>query len=142
MFKRFCIILLFAFLLCGCQLTNFAGGGGMYYQPPGKIICDKSWEIALAFCVWPADPKEKYGELSERWKDVTIHIRDSSTGDFLTVPMVLQNADPKTGKSYFKADMKPIPCSFGIKYVEYYIDEMFDGHYNRTELYRIPVNEN
>ncbi|MDD5134222.1 MAG: hypothetical protein PHP01_02270 [Phycisphaerae bacterium] len=142
MFKKFCIVLLFTFLLCGCQLANFAGGGGMYYQPPEKIICEKSWEIKLAFYVWPTDPKEKYGKLSERWKDVIIHIRDSSAGDFSTVPMVLQNVDTNIGKLYFKANMKPIPCSFGIKYVEYYIDEMFDGHYNRTELYRVPVSKN
>jgi hypothetical protein len=56
--------------------------------------------------------------------------------------MVLRKANPETGDACFRVDMKPITCGSGIKYVEYYIDEMFDEHYNRTELYKIPVSRN
>lgn len=143
MYKYFPAMLycvLFFLLLCisGCQV---AGGGFVHYYPPKKIICDEPWVITIGFSISIADPEEKYGKLAERWKNITIHIRDSSDSNFLAVPMVIQDADPKTGKSYFKADMKPISCDPSIKYVEYYIDEMFDYHYNRTEIYKVPVGK-
>jgi hypothetical protein len=138
-----CSILFFLLLyINGCQLAHFAGGGFTYYDPPDKIACDKPWEITVVYSISTADPKEKYGKLAERWKDATIRIRDSSKGDFLAVPMVIQSVDLKTGESYFKATMKPIPCDSNIAYLEYYIDVIFDNNYNRTTLYRVPVGRN
>ena len=119
-----------------------AGSGHMRYGPPEKIVCGKPWVITVNFSLTLADPKEKHGKLSERYKDVMIHIRDSSNGDFISVPMVIENADPATGDIQFSAIMKEIPCDSGITYVEYYIDEIFNCVYNRTKLYRIPVSKN
>jgi hypothetical protein len=132
---------LFLLLLCisGC---NIAGGGGMFYEPPKKIICDKSWDVTVKFVVIPVDPKEKRGKLVERYKNVTIHIRNSLNGDFLAVPMVIENANPKIGEIYYKTDMKPISCNSDIEYVEYYIDDIFGPNYNRTEAFKVPVSKN
>jgi len=132
------------FVLClfpwisGCYLPE---GGGMFYGPPKKIICDKPWEITVKYVVIPADPKEKYGKLSERYRDVTIHIRDSLNGNFLAVPMVIESVNPEIGEMRMKADMKLIPCDSGVEYVEYYIDNIFGPNYNRTKLYKIPVSK-
>jgi hypothetical protein len=135
---------LFLVLLCigGCQLLHFAGGGFHSHMPPEKIICDKPWTVTISFCITMPDPKEKYGKLAGRWKDVTIHIRNSSDSNLVAVPMVLQSADPKTGYSVFSADMKPIPCDPNVKYVEYYEDGRFDNCFSGTRLYRVPVSKN
>ncbi|MGA2172003.1 MAG: hypothetical protein ABSG82_03180 [Sedimentisphaerales bacterium] len=133
--------LLFLGLLCtsGCQV---AGGGGMFYGPPNNIICEKPWDITVKYVVVPIDPKEKFGKLTERYKNVTIHLRDSVNSDFVAVPMVVESANSGIGELQMKADMKPIPCNSGIEYVEYYIDCMFNGVYNRTKLYRVPISKN
>ena len=130
---------LFFLLLCigGCYLPS---GGGTIHTPSKKIICDKPWVITLGFYVWPEDPKEKYGKLAERWKDVTIHIRDFSNDNFLAVPMVIESVNPEIGEMRMKADMKLIPCDSGVEYVEYYIEDTFGYHYSRTEIFKVPVS--
>ncbi len=134
-----CFVLCLSLCISGC---NIAGGGFVHYRPPKKIICDQPWVITIGYSVVPVDPKEKYGKLAERWKNVTIHIRDSLNGNFLAVPMVVESVNPQIGEIYYKADMKPLPCNSGIEYVEYYIDEIFGPNYNRTRLYKIPVSKN
>ncbi len=96
----------------------------------------------MKYVVVPIDPKERYGKLTERYKDVMIHIRNSVNSDFVAVPMVVENANPAKGEIQYIANMKAIPCNAGITYVEYYIDEMFKGVYNGTKSYRVPVNKN
>jgi hypothetical protein len=133
------VLFLFLLLIGGCQV---AGGGFRRYSPPEKIVCDRPWDITIVYSITMPDPKERYGKLSERWKDVTVHIRDSSDSNFIAVPVVLQSANPKTGESCFKVTMKPVSCGSYIKYVEYYIDYMFDNNYSGTRLYRVPVSRN
>jgi hypothetical protein len=128
-------ILLF---ISGC---NIAGGGFVEYSPPKKIICNTPWTIIMKFSVVPVDPKEKYGKLAGRYKDVTIHIRDSVNSDFVVVTMIVESVDPATGEIKYIAYMKPISYNTDIRYVEYYMDYMFDHSYNRTELYRVPVSK-
>ena len=97
----------------------------MFYGHPKRIICDEPWVITVKYVVIPVDPKEKRGKLTERYKNITIHIRDSLNDNFLAVPMAVESVNPEIGEMQMKADMKPIPCNFGIEYVEYYIDCIF-----------------
>jgi hypothetical protein len=132
------VSLLLLLYISGCLE---AGSGHMRYGPPKNIVCGKPWVITVDFSLTLADPKEKHGKLAERYKDVVIHIRDSSNSNFITMPMVIENVTPATGDIQFNATMKAIPCDSGITYVEYYIDEMFNCVYNRTKLYRVPVTK-
>jgi hypothetical protein len=128
-------------LLCasGCQV---AGGGGMRYNPPENVICGHPWVISADFYIIPPDQKERYGKLTERYKDVTVYICNSRDSNFIAVPMVVESANPKTGDLRMKADMKLIPCDSGITYVEYYICSKLNGVYNRTKSYRVPIIKN
>jgi hypothetical protein len=118
------------------------GGGGGSIRPPEKIICDKPWVIPIVFSVWPDDPKEKYGKLVDRYRNVVIHIYDSTTNDYTTVPAETPGIVFNERKRLaIRANMKPIPCDSGIEYVEYYIDFVFDGRNNSTKIYRVPVSK-
>jgi hypothetical protein len=118
-----------------------AGGGFLHYGPPEKIPCGKPWVISAGHDVVPVDPKEKHGKLTERYKNVAIHIRYSSDNNFIAVPMVVESVNPKIGELQMKADMKPIPCESGIEYVGYFIDCVFDNHYNRSKYYIVLVSK-
>jgi hypothetical protein len=140
-YKKSTTIMCFVLCLFPCVSgCNIAGGGFVHYRPPKEIICDKPWVITIGYSVVPVDPKEKRGKLTERYKNITIHIRDSLNNNFLAVPMVIESVNPKIGM-YMKADMNPISCSSGIEYVEYYIDSVFDRRSNSTKTYRIPVSK-
>jgi len=119
-----------------------AGGGFLHYRPPEKIVCGTPWVMEVGYSNTPYDPKEKRGKLTEIYKDVAVHIRDSSNSDFVAVPMVLEKAIPATSEIWFISTMKTIPCDSDITYVEYYIENMNNGVYERTRLYRVPVSKN
>ena len=132
---------LFLLLLCisGC---NIAGAGFGGHTPPKKIICDKPWVISANYSIVPIDPKEKHGKLTERFKEFVIHIHYSSDNNFIDVPMVVESVNPEIGELQMKANMQPIPCDSGIEYVAYYIDDLFDNHYNMSKYYIVPVSKN
>lgn len=127
-------------LLCisGCLVPR---SGGMSHLSPKNIVCGQPWVISAVFYIVPSDPKERYGKLTERYKDVTIHIRDSVNSDFVAVPMVVESANPAKGEIQYLANMKATPCDSGIEYVEYYIDKTFKGIYNRSKYYTVPVSK-
>jgi len=127
-------------LLPGITGCIVVGGGGMFHHPPEKIICDKPWVITAIFVVTPRDPKEKYGKLTERWT-VAVNIRNSSIGNFTAVPMVIESVNPEMGELHLKANMKPIPCTPDINYIDYYIDDIFDHNYHRMGLHSVPVSK-
>jgi hypothetical protein len=132
-----CFVLCLFPCISGCYLP---GGGGGSIRPPKKVICDKPWVITTVFSVWPDDPQEKYGKLTDRYRNVVIHIRDSTTNDYTAVPAETPGVVFHEGtRLAVKANMKPIPCDSGIEYVEYYMDFVFDGRNNSTKKYRVPV---
>ena len=136
MYKYYSLLFLILFFIDGCQV---AGGGGYFYQPPKEIVCDRPWTIRILFVVTPRDPKEKLGKLTERYKDITIHFHDYAINEFISIPMVVESANTKTGQFQMKAEMKPIPCDSDEKYVDYYIDFTFKGIYNSSKHFIIPV---
>jgi hypothetical protein len=136
--ELFSVLLLLLLCTSGCQV---AGGGFGFHSPPKNIVCGQPWVISFSFYVVPIDPKEKYGKLTERYKDVVIHIHYSSDTNFITVPMVVESANPKTGELRMKADMKPIPCDANIEYVGYRMDCMLNNHYNQSKYYIVPVSK-
>jgi hypothetical protein len=138
-FKRgLCYLLFLLPYIGGCQL---AGGGFLHYRPPDKIVCGAPWLMEVGYSNTPYDPKEKRGKITEIYKDVSVHIRDSSNSDFVAVPMVLEKAIPATSEIWFISTMKTIPCDSDITYVEYYIENMNNGVYERTQLYKVPVSK-
>jgi hypothetical protein len=98
--------------------------------------------IEVGYSITPPDPKERRGKLTEKYKDVAVHIRGSSDSNFVAVPMVLEKAIPATSEIWFISTMKTVPCDSNITYVEYYIENRTNGVYGRTQLYRVPVSKN
>lgn len=135
----FSVLLLLLLCISGCEL---AGGGWLHYRPPDKIVCGTPWVMEVGYSITPYDPKEKRGKLTEKYKNVVVHIRDSSDSNYVAVPMVLEKAIPATSEIWFNSTMKPIPCDPAITYVEYYIEHMINGVYERTRLYKVPVSKN
>ena len=87
------------------------------------------------------NPKDWRFKLTEECKNFTVHFRESSSGDFLAVPMVIENLDTKIGRAYLEATMPPIPCGAGIEYVEYYYDHITPNYiYNRSKVHRASVS--
>ncbi len=121
--------------LSGCESTLHFD-----HTPPPMITCDKPWVIQADIRI---TPPEFYGGEIDNCNNIILHFRDASVPAFIDIPMNVVDVDRGHGRLSLRADMPPISCRSGIKYVEYYIDYLcpFNGRkYHKTQYYRVHIN--
>lgn len=117
------------FLLTGC-----AGGGGSVHIPPEYIEANSPTAIKMELTVCGAGS----GKLNERYTNITLYYRISGQEEFTSVSMIPTSITKK--RLYVQATLPPFDVEDNT-FVEYYIDFLFDGHYNKREIVRVPVKK-
>jgi hypothetical protein len=101
------------------------------HLPPACIVQGEPTQIEIEFSVWG----QGTGKMSQRWTEVRCHYRLVGEKDYATIPM-RPIAEEET-KIRFAGTIPPQE-RVGA-YLVYYIDELFDGHYNRRNERPIPI---
>src|ERR1019366_5434021 len=105
-------------------LSSCAGGGGSVHIPPKSIHIGQPTTLTMELSVWGAGS----GKLSKRYTDIQCHYRIAGSENFFALPMTptTETADHLTVECVIPS----LPAKLGDK-LEYYIDEEFDGVYNK-----------
>lgn len=114
-------------LLAGCP-----GGGGSVNLPPTAIKYGEPITIEYELSVWGAGS----GRVSKRYTAIRCHYKAEKATAFTTLDGTI---DRETADRIFVSFKLPKFAASDGAYVEYYLDEMFDGHYNRRPVERVPL---
>jgi len=115
-------------------ITGCPGGGGSLHHPPKYIKANCSTVLEMELTVWGAGR----GKLNKRYTDITLHYRVSGQEKFTSVSMIETSVTKK--RLIVQATLPPFNVK-GDAFVEYYIDFLFDGHYNKREIVRVPIKK-
>jgi hypothetical protein len=124
------ICLAFSSFIAGCG-GGLAGGGGSYHTPPKAIRIGQPTALSVDFKAWGAGA----GKLSTRYKNVLCHYRIVGSEVYSEIPMTPTSETPE--RLTVEGVIPPMAAKPGDQ-LEYYIDEMFDGHYNRQAEKPVP----
>jgi hypothetical protein len=123
-FGALCIL-----LLCGCP-----GGGSSVHGPPQSIKANQPTVLELALSTWGAG----CGRITKRYTNVCCHYRLKGEKNFTTV--LFKPTHRKGDWQFYECELPPF-ANVGSE-VEYYIDMMFDGVYNKRELETVKIERN
>jgi hypothetical protein len=128
--KYFILILMFISVLISCRPPGFEiGGGGSIHHPPASIKEGVSTKITLELSVWGEGGSRN---ISDRYKDVNFNYRIVGDEMYTTISMKPLLVEKK--RIIYVCELPPLKSKYRIDtFVEYYFDEMFDGHYNKRE---------
>jgi hypothetical protein len=108
-----------------------AGGGGSDHIPPKSIHVGLPTPLTMVLRVWGAG----FGKLSKRYTDIQCHYRIVGSDRYSAVPMtpIAESRDSLKVQCVIPAlHAKPGDA------LEYYIDEKFDGVYNKRVEKPVP----
>jgi len=121
-----------AFLGLVClMMTGCPGGGGSVYIPPKSIRIGQPTTLTMELTSWGAG----FGKLSKRYTEIQCHFRIAGTANYSVVPMtpIAETSERLT----VQCVIPPLTAKPGDK-LEYYIDEKFDGVYNKRVEQPVP----
>jgi hypothetical protein len=108
-----------------------AGGGGSVHIPPKSIHIGQPTPLTMELRAWGAG----VGKLSTRYTDIQCHYRIAGRDRYSTIPMtpIAESADSLK----VQCVIPPLDAKPGDA-LEYYIDEKFDGIYNKRVEKPVP----
>jgi len=112
-------------------LTACAGGGGSVHIPPTSIHIGQATPLTMELRAWGAG----FGKLSKRYTDIQCHYRIVGSDGYATVPM--SPIAESEGVLTVQCVIPPLHAKAGDA-LEYYIDEKFDGIYNKRVEKPVP----
>jgi hypothetical protein len=121
------------FIIWVCTLgVSCAGGGGSLHVPPDVIYAGESTKLILKLTTGEFG---KSVTIIKRYRNVLCHYRIKGEDGFITLPFVPVKKEGKW--QVYECTLPPFKTP-GIE-VEYYIDMLFDGVYNKFDVVTVSV---